>query len=273
MKKLIVLSLILFMGLPVNAKQDEYSLEYLQSKRHFAVLNPLSEAVAQKAIKKSLKKQTNQDFRVRIDGYNLKTFKEGIFKNLEISGEDLVLEEINIPYLKLKSMSDYNWIDYKQKPIQIKSDMVYSYEIYLSEQSINQALDHKEYKKTLEKVNSTAYPLFVLKDVNIRVKNNKVYLIMEYNFPISPMKKNKIFTVSTGFKVLNNKIIANEVYIDKSYGNLQSSKVSNLINLLDPLSYTLSLLDDKKCYGKIENIKIIDNIVQINGKIYVKGNK
>ena len=46
---------------------------------------------------------------------------------------------------------------------------------------------------------------------------------------------------------------------------------SNLINLLDPLSFTLSILDKKKCNAKVENVKIVDNIIQINGKIFVKG--
>ena len=271
MKKFLLIFLTLLMCLPVSAKADTCTPEYLKEKKHFAVLNPIVEATAQRVIKKSLKKQTNGDYKVKFDGYTFTSMKKGIFKNLDIDGKDLKIEGIDIPRLKIGTISDYNWIDYTQKPPVMKSDMTYSYEIYLSEDSLNQALDKKEYRKTLEHVNGIAYPLFVINDVVIRLKNNKMYIVMEYDFPLTLKPKHRTFMVSTGFKVLNNKIVADNIEIDKSYGNLQTNKVSNLINLLDPLSFTLSILDKKKCNAKVENVKIVDNIIQINGKIFVKG--
>ena len=129
----------------------------------------------------------------------------------------------------------------------------------------------QKYQKVLEKVNSIAYPLFVINDSEIRIRNNKVYVIMDYNFPIAPMKRNKTFMASTAFRVENNKILASNVGVDSAYGNIQPNKVSNLINLLDPLSFTLSLMNTKKCNARVENVKIINNIIQIDGKIIVKG--
>ena len=257
--------------LPSFAKVDKTSSEYLKDKKHFALMNPLAESVAQRAIKKVLKKETGENFKVKFDGYTLSSMKSGIFKNLEIIGKDVKIEGVDVKYLRLKSASDYNWIDYTQKPLLIKTDMMYDYEIYLTEDGINQALDNKEYKKTLAKVNGIAYPLFVINDTQVKVKNDRLYLILDYNFPISPSKKNKTFVVSTGFKVENNKIKASNVNIDKAYGNLQGSKVANLINLLDPLSFTLDIVNKKDCNGRVENVKIVDGIVQISGRIFVKG--
>ena len=126
-------------------------------------------------------------------------------------------------------------------------------------------------KKTLEKINKRAYPPFVLEDAIVRIKNNKLHVILEYNFPISPSKQNKKFMVSTGLKVERNKISSTDLFIDSAYGALPPEKVANLINLLDPLTFTLNLMKTKDCNTRVENVKIIDNIIQINGKIYVKG--
>ena len=71
--------------------------------------------------------------------------------------------------------------------------MVYAYEIHLTEQSINQALKSKEYQKALEKINSKTYPLFALYETSVQIKNNKIRINMEYNFPIAPSKKIKKF--------------------------------------------------------------------------------
>lgn len=272
MKKKLLLTLAgLLLCIPAFSKTDTLSEDYLKNRRHFSIMNPFAEQAAQSVIKKSLKKETKGKFKVKFDGYTLSSMKKGIFKNLEFTGKDLVIDNIEIPYLKIKSISDYNWIDYKQKPLFIKTDMTYAYEIHLSENSINTALNEKEYKKTLNKVNNIAYPLFVINDVDIKINNNKFHIIVYYNFPISPKKKDKTFLITTGFKVEDNKILANNIDVNSAYGNIQKNKVANLINLLDPLSFTLNLIDDKKCKARIENVKIVDNLVQVNGKIYVKG--
>ena len=272
LKKIVVLFIAIIICSPsVLAKTDKASAEYLKNKKHFAPLNPLVESIAQKSIKKTLKKSTKEDFKVKFDGYTLYSMKQGVFKNLELEGEDLQVNGVDVKYLKIKSLTDYNKVDYKKNPVVIKTNMVYAYEMHLTENSINQALEHKDYKKNLDKINNIAYPLFVLKDVDTKIKNNKLHIILTYNFPISPSKRDKTFVVKTGMKVDRNKISADDVAIDSVYGALSIDKVTNLINLLDPLTFALDLVNTKKCNARIENVKIIDNIIKINGKIYVEG--
>ena len=73
----------------------------------------------------------------------------GIFKNFVVKGKNLKIDEIEIPYLKLTSVTDYNWIDYKAEPMVYKSDMTFLYEMDLTEDSINSALKHKFYYSQL----------------------------------------------------------------------------------------------------------------------------
>ena len=132
---------------PVLAKTDRTSSEYLRDKKHLAVMNPVAEKIAEKAIKKALKKELGGKFKVQFDGYTLSSMKAGIFKNLVITGKNLDIEDIEIPYLQLKSITDYNWIDYRQEPMIYKSDMDFAYTIQLDEDSINSALKNKKYQK------------------------------------------------------------------------------------------------------------------------------
>ena len=272
MYKVVVLTLSLLLTLaPALAKTDRASEAYLKNKHHFAIMNPLAENIIQKEIKKSLHKKTGANFKVDFDAYTLSSLKQGVFKNLELESENINIEGISVPYLHLKSLSDYNRLDYTQKPIKIKSDMTYFYELNLTEDSINSALKHSKYEKNIQKVNHKAYPLFTLYDVRVKILKNRIYIIMDYNFPLAPRNKNKTFVASSGLKVENGKICANNVGIDNIYGNLSLDKVTNLINLLDPLSFTLSMLNTNDCKTKIENINIDDNIIKINGKIFIKG--
>ena len=94
---------------------------------------------------------------------------------------------------------------------------------------------------------------------------------MDYNFPIIKSSKDKMFIMTSDFMVADGKIRAKNVHIDSSYGRISLNKVTNLINLLNPLEFTLDMLENKQCQGKIENINIVDNRVKVSGKIYVKG--
>ena len=273
MKKIVVLIISCFLGLlPIHAKVDKNSAEYLKNKKHFAIMNPLAENIAEKAIKKAVKKNIGPGkYKVKFEAYTLSSLKKGIFKNLEITGKNVETEGIHIPYLNLKNTTHYNWIDLDSDPITVKSDMAFNYSLILDETSLNDALKHKSFDKKLQRINKLAYPLFTMQEVKTRIRHDRLYIIMEYNLPLASSKKNKTFMVSTGFKVDNGKIRAENVNIDKAYGSIPIDKITNLINLIDPLTYTLDVIKDKKCNGKIENIKFEDNNIQINGKIYIEG--
>ena len=271
MKKILSIFLLLFLITGTAIAEDRYSQEYLKTHKHFSIMNPVAESFARHSIKAALKKEPGADFEVEFEGYTLSSMKKGIFKYLELAGENVKSGEIVIPYVHIKTLSDYNYIDYTQDPVVFKSDMKFSYEMILSDESMNQALKHNSYTKVLDKINNIAYPMFQVKGVRTKIINNRVYIITEYNFPIAPASKNRMFVTSTDFKIENGKILACGVKLDSAYGNISLEKVGNLINLLNPLGFTLDLLESKQCDGNIENLDIVDNKVKINGKIFIKG--
>jgi hypothetical protein len=271
MKKFLSFLIVIFVSAgAVFAGVDKLSQEYLQSTNHFTITKPLAEIVVQKAIRKALKKETGAKFDVKFEGYTTSSIKRGIFKNLELTGKDVTIEEVTVPYIHLKSLTDYNYIDYTKSPMVFKSDMTYAFDILLDDEAINTALKDSDYNKVLSKVNKIAKPFFVIKGVKIKIVDDKMYIITEYNLPLA-VTKDRTFIAQSDFQVVNGKIKAKNVSIDTSYGNLGLNKVANLINYLNPLEFTLDLIDGNKYKGNIENINIVDNKVKVDGKIYVKG--
>lgn len=268
-KFILTLALVLLTTSTVFAA-DKYSADYLKNHKHFAIMNPVAESFAARTIKSSLQKETGGKYDIKFEGYTLSSMKKGIFKDLEITGENVVSEGITIPYVHLKSLSDYNYVDYTKDPIEFKSDMKFQYDMLLSDESINTALKHSTYNAVLENINKVAYPMFMVKGVKTKILNNQLYVVTSYNFPIMPASKDKVFVVSSGFIVENGKIKASNIKLDSAYGNISLSKVANLLNLLNPLEFTLNILESKKCDANIENVNIVDNKIKIDGKIEVK---
>lgn len=271
MKKYFLIFLTILLTTHSGFSADKYSAEYLKSRKHFSIMNPAAESLVEREIKKSLKKETGGNFKVSFSGYTLSSMKKGIFKELELTGKNLVVEEIPIPYVHVKSLSDYNYVDYTKNPIEFKSDMEFAYDMLLSDESMNKALLDKNYQNVIRNINKLASPMFEVTGVKTKIVENKLYILTSYNFPIAPSAKDKVFVASSDFKVQDGKIRAVNVKLDSAYGKISLNKVANLLNLLNPLEFTLELLDSKKCNANIENINIVDNKVKIDGKILVKG--
>ena len=95
MKKILTFILALFFtSSGVFAGIDKLSQEYLQSTNHFTITKPLAEMVAKRTIKKALKKETGANFDVKFEGYTTSSIKRGIFKTLELTGNDITIEEL-----------------------------------------------------------------------------------------------------------------------------------------------------------------------------------
>lgn len=274
MKKFITFFVVfIFITSPVLAKADKTGEDYLKNSKHPFSMNFIGESIVKSGIKHALKKEAPGKYKVKFKGYTLSSIKKGIFKYLEITGEDVTVNNIEIPYFNLKTITDYNWVDYNQEPIAIKTDMELDSVIHLSDKSVNDALASEEYNKILRHINKKAYPIFTINGTKVKIKDNKFYIVIIYNFPLAPKAKDRTFVVSSKLKVSNNEIQPYDAAFNSVYGNLPLQKVTNLINMLNPLNFTVKLIDDKNCDAKIEQIEIIDDIIKINGKIYVKGEK
>ena len=273
MKKLIIFLVIFFLTLPSYAVIDKYSKEYLQSNKHFSPINPFVEMIVQHEIKSALKKETGGKYKVKFSGYTTSSMKQGIFKSLEITGKNIKANDAEVPYVYLKSLSDYNYIDYTQSPMIFKSDMKFAYELHLDENTLNTALKNKDYDKIIYTVNRLVYPIFVVKDVRAKISDNKLYVLMDYNLPVMKFKQDKTFIMTADFYIENSKIKSKNIKIENYYVKIPLNKVTKILNILSPLDFTLNLFDSKKCKGNIEKMNIVDNVFIIEGKILVKADK
>ena len=271
MKKVVLIITFLILLMPFGFTVDRYSAEYLQKNAKTGIINKKAEKYVENALKSALKKNTKGDFSVKFNAYNLSSLKKGIFKHLEITGKDVTDKDVVIPYIHLKTLTDYNYIDYKKNPIEYKSDITFAFTMMLSENTINSALEKSEYNKVLENINKLAYPLFTAEKLRVKIMKNRLYMIVSYNFPIVKSSKDRVFVMSSDFYVSNGVIKAQDVVLESFKGKVQIEKYVNLANLLNPLEFTVDFLESGKCDVNIENVNIIDNNVVVDGKMFIKG--
>ena len=265
---LFVFSILLV--IPVFSATDKSSVEYLKNKKHIAILNPLAESIAQKVIKKNLQKNLGKGkYNVKFEIYTMKSLKNGIFKTLEIYGEDININKIPVTNICLKNITDYNWVYIDTKDVIFKSDVLFYYEIALSKDSINNALEQEEYKEKIVKLNKKFSPFMEVKNLRVDIKQGTLYVIIDYLLPLNSDLSLKTMVVSTDFTVENGKILPTNICLNKHSLNVSFDKILKIFNIINPLTFTLSKLNENNCKASIKNVKIIDDILKINGKILI----
>ena len=117
MKKLFTILLTsLLITMPVFAKTDKTSIDYLKNKKHFAIANPIAENFVEKLINKVLKEKVGRfKYKTKFEIFTLSSLKKGIFKRAEVTAYDFTFDNIPVKYVNIKSLDDYIWIT--KKPI------------------------------------------------------------------------------------------------------------------------------------------------------------
>lgn len=92
MKKILLVFILMLFAVNTGFAADKYSKDYLQNHRHFAIMNPIAESMAEHIIKSSLKKETGGKYKVKFDGYTVSSMKKGIFKILKLPAQTLFLK-------------------------------------------------------------------------------------------------------------------------------------------------------------------------------------
>lgn len=226
--------------------------------------NFIAKKIAQNVLKNTLKKSVDGKYKVKFDSFSGVDLKKGKFKGLTISGENLHVEnELYVTKLYMKTLSDFNYVDYTKDPMTFKTDMPMSYEVEMTEGDLNKTLTigrNFDLITSFIPFVSVDKPTINLMDEKIRIKSALKL----------PLGKNVKFSMSAGVKVENGKIVLTNVESSKNQNDM-ANKFVNIINnqnILENISF--KLFEGADSQVTVETVKITDKKLYINGKVVIK---
>lgn len=226
--------------------------------------NMITRHIAQNVVKKSLNKSVKGDYDVKIDSFSGVDLKKGKFRGLTIVGKDLCLDdEVYFSRLYMKTLSDFNYIDYKKKPVVFKTDIPMEYSVEISEYDLNKTVSGRNSLDML----SGLVPLVKFDRVKFRIYNSRLHINTGVRLPFcKPVK----CSVSTGLSVENGKI----VFSDIDTGSMKNELAEKLIHLMNHYNFldniNLHLFDNADTAMSVKNVKIIDKTIYIDGNVTIK---
>lgn len=282
MKKLIVAGFlglgIIFSAAQVQASCGDYvcpSPLGLTSKtsRFFSNVtgqNFLAERIAQHFMKKAIKKSVDGDFKVNIDSYSVRDLKAGKFKSIDVKGKNVSVEGVYISKLEFKTLCDYNYITYDKKDgITIMQDVPIAISLAMTEDDLNKTMMSKDYKRLLNDLNSVggSFNIFNIDSTCIKIKNNKIYYVMKIAIPFIRGTQDVVMTAD--LKVKDGDIKFANVQLLNNRSNMDISRISNILNYINPLDFSVKILENKEANFNVRNVSIEDGKIQMDANMVI----
>lgn len=249
--------------------QNPYAGSY--SFSNIVGTNYTAEKIANAIIKKQILKESTGNYRVNLQSYNVASLKKGIFKSLEIIGEDTLTDEIYISYLKFKTLCDYNYIEVndREKTITFKENFGMAYALQFTEDDLNKTMKSSMYNQMVRKVNSigNSSKLFNISSTSVKIMDDKLIYMMKVSVPLFNMKQD--VAVQTDLKVRNGEIVVKEANLITEHFKVDVNKLALLINYLNPLDFSMNLMKNKDANMQVKEISIKNSKVNVSGLVTV----
>ena len=282
-KKILGILLVFALSSPVFAQDlsalctqpHDLSMKGTRFIANISGMTLLSQAIANSIVKSELKKSTGaKGFKVKMKSFSAKDLADGRFKSLNISGKNLDFDGIYVSEFKASTVCDFNYIKATPKSITFKDNFAMNYSMTISDTDLNKTVLSKDYLAFLKSLNVKAggLNLMELKDVDVRLKNDKLYFklqmdnkVFSYNIPV-------FMNVSTKMKVEDNKIKLTEVTLENLNQKINLTQFTNMINMINPLNFTVDVLGNDKTKVSLQSMDIKGDKLVLAGTMFVPKN-
>lgn len=230
----------------------------------------LSEKIAQFRIKEELKKITKQNFDVYVKSYSIRDLLHGRFKSITISGKNLNINGVYLTSLDLKTLCNFNYVQFDRTPIKFKENMIIGFSTIISDEDLMKTMQSNGYLDKLNCVNvhGCGITFFKLSGAGVDIKNNKLLFKVRVTSQLL-LEKPLDIEMSTDLNAKNGRIILTKIDLKNVVKGVDLSKVANQLNSMNPLTFSLEVLENKNTKMCINNVEIVGNKIIINGNIFI----
>jgi len=233
----------------------------------------LAEKVIQRKIKDELRRATKQNFDVSVKSYSFLDLFHGRFKSIVISGKNLNIDGAYLTSLELKTLCNFNYVNWNKNPIKFKENMIMTFLVEISDVDLTKTIHSNGYLDKLNCVNveGCGITFFKLSGADVAIKNNKLYFTVKVTSQLLLTKPLDI-VLATDLKAQDGRIVMTKVDLGGLAKGVDLSKVANQLDAMNPLAFSLNVLENKNTKMCIKDVKINGDRITISGNIFIPKN-
>ena len=134
-------------------------------------------------------------------------------------------------------------------------------------------MNSSDYKRMLSDINTIGgtLNLFQIVSTSVKLKNGKMYYIMKYALPF--VRKPQEIVISADLCIHNGEIILANTNLVSDCLALDVHSFSKILNYINPLDFSAKILENKNARFNIQNVKISNGKIDIDGQVTVLKDK
>lgn len=236
-------------------------------------LNSITELRLESIIRKEVLKLGHaDDLKVNFDSYSTRDLKKGIFKSMQISAKNVLINDIHLSSLDLKTLCKFNYIKQVDNDVIIMEDFPMSFDVTFTPADLNKTMQHPRYKKLISDLNLILgkYAKGVkISSTKVAIKNRKFYYVIGFDVPFIRTEQKLVF--QSDLCIRNGKIDLTNTHLVSGNFNLDLSKADFLVGKLNPLDFTVNILKNKNAKVTVQNLELNKegNAISANGIVIV----
>lgn len=254
----------------------DLSLKGTQILTNITGMSFLSRSIANSVIKNELKKASGTNgFKVKMKTYSAKDLLDGRFKSLNITGKNLDIDGLHISNFSADTVCDFNYVKATTKSVTFKDNFIMKYNLDITEDDLRKTVISDDYVKKLKSLNLNilGLNLFELKNVDVKLENNKFYYMLGMNNKIFNKSIPLNLVISANVAIVNGKIKTRHITLENFNTKLISiSQASKLLNLINPLSFTINIAGNSNSKITLSNMIIQDKKIILDGILFIPKN-
>ena len=233
--------------------------------------NFIGEKVGESLIKKALKKNADGDFKVTLDSYSVRDLKAGKFKSLDIKGKNILVDGVYISEAEMRTLCEYNYISQdKNGDYIVMENIPVAISAVITEEDLNRTMMSKDYQRLLNDLNTLggAFNIFSIDSTRIKIKDNRIYYIVRIAVPF--VRTTQEVVMSANLKVVDGEIkFSDPELLNNRHEGKDLSKLASVLNYINPLDFSMKILENKDAELSIRNISIQDGKILVDAKMLI----
>lgn len=230
--------------------------------------NFLYTKLLEQTLEKQAKKQFSGHFDVKLKSFSKKDLKEGKFKSLSATGENIKVDGISIDKVTINSLCDFNqFTKNENSKYEFVTDFPADITFELTSANINQVKNLPGFKEKLEKINSQLNGFLSVKDANFDIKDGKLVYAIDYTLPFSP--KEQRISVTSDIMFFDNTVYNQSEAADGKSAVMNFLKLTNALNYINPLDFSAKFLQNNNIATRIKNVYIRDDKVIVEALLNI----
>lgn len=231
--------------------------------------NFIHKTILEKYLETQVSKKFPGKFNIKIDSFSTADLKEGKFKGLHATGENVILDELSVSKVSLNSICNFNQIEKTENSTyRFVTDFPANVTLELSADNLNKITKTTDYKRIIKEINQNLLGFLRIDEIKFDIKENKLWYNFIFSTPFSPKKQS--VTIGT-----NISLTAEGINIENAETNgkptiLSILNMTDALNYVNPLDFSAKILENSIINADIKEVSIKENKIILNAFVNIR---